>query len=81
MSDRKIRDAFAYPFKVLRDIFTNPPFVPEPEFTRFDLNALQGENAGRPSHSQLARATRKRARIPVLFLALVLIVLALIILG
>ena len=33
MSDR--RDLFAYPFKVLRDIFTNPPFMPEPEFTRF----------------------------------------------
>jgi hypothetical protein len=81
MSDGKIRDAFAYPFKVLRDIFINPPFVPEPEFTRFNLNALQGEDTPRPSHSQSARATTKRIRIPVLLLALFLILLALIILG
>jgi len=40
MSGQKLRDAFAYPFKVLRDIFANTPFVPEPEFRRFELNAL-----------------------------------------
>ena len=79
MSGRKLRDAFAYPFKVLRDIFTNPPFVPEPEFTRFDLNALRDENTENSSHSRLARATRDRIRIPVLLLALALILLALII--
>ena len=79
MSDRKLRDAFAYPFKVLRDIFANPPFVPEPEFTHFDLNALRGENTAHSRHSQLAQTTRDRIRIPVLLLALALIVLALII--
>jgi hypothetical protein len=79
MSDR--RDLFAYPFKVLRDIFTNPPFMPEPEFTRFDLNALRGKKTASSNHSKLARANRKRIGIPVLLLALVLIVLALIVLG
>jgi hypothetical protein len=76
----KLRDAFAYPLKVLRDIFINPPFVPEPEFTRFDLYALRGENTASSSHSQLTRAAKDRITIPVLLLALVLIVLALIIL-
>jgi hypothetical protein len=79
MSGQKLRDAFAYPFKVLHDIFANPPFVPEPEFTRFDLNALRDENAEHSSHSRLARTTRYRIRIPVLLLALALILLALII--
>jgi hypothetical protein len=80
MSDRKLTDAFAYPFKVLRDIFTNPPSVPEPEFTHLDLNALRDEKTAHAT-SKLARATRNRIGIPVLVLALVLIVLALIIFG
>jgi hypothetical protein len=79
MSGQKLRDAFVYPFKVLRDIFANPPFVPEPEFRRFDLNALKDENTEHSIHSKLARGTRDRIRIPVLLLALILIVLALII--
>jgi hypothetical protein len=26
----RVRDAFAYPFKVLRDVFTDLPSVPDP---------------------------------------------------
>jgi hypothetical protein len=81
MSDRRLRDAFAYPFKVLRDVFTNPPSVPEPEFTRFDLNALRDKKTAHASPSKLACATRDRVGIPVLLLVLVLIVLTLIILA
>jgi hypothetical protein len=32
---------FAWPFKVLRDLFRNPPFVAEPEFTPFDIASLR----------------------------------------
>jgi hypothetical protein len=32
-----------FPLKVLRDLF-RPPFVPDPEFTPFDLKALRGED-------------------------------------
>ena len=32
---------FAWPFKVLRDLFYNPPFVADPEFTPFDIDALR----------------------------------------
>jgi len=32
-----------FPLKVLRDLF-RPPFVPDPEFTPFDLTALRGED-------------------------------------
>jgi hypothetical protein len=32
-----------FPWKVLRDLF-RPPFVPDPEFTAFDLKALRGED-------------------------------------
>lgn len=83
MSDRSVRRVFAYPFKVLRDMFTDPPFVPEPEFTSLDLNALRGEDSeSRVSRqSKLAQARRERIGIPILLLALVLVVIALIILN
>jgi hypothetical protein len=81
ISERGVRHVFAYPFKVLRDMFTDPPFVPEPEFTSFDLSALRGEDSeGHVSRqSKLGQARRERIRIPILLLALVLVVLALII--
>jgi hypothetical protein len=82
-SDWRVRAAFAYPFKVLRDIFTDPPFAPEPEFTRFDLNALRDEDSTASStvfsRGNLARATRRKIRIPILLLGLILVVIALII--
>ena len=80
-SGGSVRDVFAYPFKVLRDIFTDPPFAPEPEFTRFDLNALRDSGASSTvlSRKNLARATRRKIRIPILLLALILVVIALII--
>jgi len=59
----RVRDAFAYPFKVLRDVFTDLPSVPDPEFTRFDLNALWVEDseAGRASEPRPVRAKRDSA--------------------
>jgi len=82
-SDWSVRDVFAYPFKVLREVFTDPPFVPEPEFTRFDLNALRAEDSTASStvssRGNSARATRRKIRIPILLLVLILVVIALII--
>jgi len=78
-----VRDAFAYPFKVLRDVFTDPPFVPDPEFTRFHLNALDDEDSKGCGASQprMVRAKRVKIRIPAWLLVLVGIVIALIIVG
>jgi hypothetical protein len=38
-----MRGPFAWPFKVLRDLFSNPPFVADPEFARIDMDALRGK--------------------------------------
>ena len=73
----KVRDAFAWPFKVLQDAFTNPPSVPDPEFTRLDLHALKAKD---PGSSQTPQPLRGRIRIPILLLLLVAIVIALILL-
>jgi hypothetical protein len=54
-TDPRMQGPFAWPFKVLRDLFRCPPFVADPEFTPFDLDALR---------SKLTRplpATRKSA--------------------
>ena len=81
----KVWDAFAWPFKVLGDVFTDHPIVPDPEFTGFDLKALRGEDPSVSSHvsnrQKSTRAGRKRVRIPILLIALVLILVALAILG
>ena len=79
----KVRDAIAYPFKVLRDVFTDPPFVPDPEFTRFDLSALEDEDSkgGGASQPRLVRAKIEKIRIPAWLLVLIGIVIALIIVG
>ena len=76
----KVRDAFAYPFKVLRDVFTNPPSMPDPEFKRFDLHALQdkGSEGSSAAKSRRIRARTEKIRIPVWLLVLVAIVIALI---
>ena len=76
----RVREAFAYPFKVLRDVFTDPPSVSDPEFTRFDLNALhdkysEGRSVSKP---RLIPARTEKISIPVWFLVLVAIVIALI---
>jgi hypothetical protein len=42
---------FSSPFKVLRDLFNSPPFVPDPEFAPFDMDALEGKWTRRVSHS------------------------------
>ena len=76
----RARDAFAYPFKVLRDVFTDPASVPDPEFTRFDLNALQdkGSEGSSVSKPRLIRARTEKITISVWLLVLVAIVIALI---
>jgi hypothetical protein len=78
----RVRDSFAYPFKVLGDVFTDLRSVPEPEFTRFDLNALRVEDS-ETEHGSEPRPVRvrKKIRIPVWLLVLVGIVIALIIVG
>jgi hypothetical protein len=84
-SDESVRNPFAYPLKVLRVMFTDPPSVPDQEFERFDLNALRGKDSEGSCDSSrrpgLARANRERVRIPILLLALVFILIALIIFG
>ena len=85
MSDSSLRDAFEWPFKVLHDVFTNPPFVPDPEFAPFDLSALRGQDAegSRDSLPRCERGRRSREKliIPVWFLVLALTVIALIAFG
>jgi hypothetical protein len=84
-SGQSARDPFAYPFKVLRDMFTDTRFVPDQEFARFDLTALRGKDSAGPVDStrrpKPARANRERVRIPVLLLALIFIAIALVIFG
>ena len=79
----RVRDAFAYPFKVLGDVLTDSPFVPDPEFTRFEVSALQGEDSEGSHRSQPrpVRAIREKLRIPAWLLVLVAILIALIIVG
>jgi hypothetical protein len=40
-TDPTMQGPFAWPFKVLHDLFSNPPFVADPEFTSFDIEALR----------------------------------------
>jgi hypothetical protein len=49
-TDPRMQGPFISPFKVLRDLFDNPPFVADPEFTPFDLGALRCKLT-RPSHN------------------------------
>ena len=79
----KVRDAFGWPFKVLHDAFTNPPSVPDPEFTRLDLGALQAKDpeGNQTAEPRLVQALRGKIRIPLLLLLLVAILIALILLG
>ena len=42
-TDLRMQGPFAWPFKVLRDLFRSPPFVPDPEFTPFDVDALRSK--------------------------------------
>ena len=78
----RVRDALAYPFKVLRDVFTDPPFVPDPEFTRFDLNALQAQDEGGGASKPMpVRPRREKVNIPVWLLVLVAVLIALMIVG
>jgi hypothetical protein len=79
----KVRDAFAWPFKTLRDAFTNPPSVPDPEFTRLDLDALQTKDpeGNQTPQPRPVQALRGKIRIPLLLLFLVAILIALILLG
>ena len=76
----KVRDAFAWPFKALHDVFANPHSVPDPEFTRLDLDALQakGLEGNQTPQPRLVQAQRGKIRIPLLLLLLVAILIALI---
>lgn len=42
--DPRMQAPFAWPFKVLYDLFHNPPFVADPEFTPFDLDVFRGKS-------------------------------------
>jgi hypothetical protein len=79
----RVRDAFGYPFKVLREVFTDPPFVPDPEFTRLDLSALEDKYSEgcRASKPARIRTRREKIKVPIWLLVLVAMVIALIILG
>lgn len=53
-ADPRVQGPFAWPFKVLRDLFRSPPFVADPEFTPFDMDALRStlrRPSPRPSKS------------------------------
>jgi hypothetical protein len=57
ISDLRLRDMFEWPFKVLHDLFANPPFVPDAEFRPFDLQAFREKSEASSSHS--STGTRK----------------------
>ena len=78
---------FAWPFKVLYDLFNRPPCVADPEFTPFDRDALQARWARRISHSStnpapvLLKIDRAKFTFLVWFIELILVpLLALVIL-
>jgi hypothetical protein len=51
VTDPRMQGPFASPFKVLRDLFNNPPFVADPEFAALDMDALEGKWTRRGSYS------------------------------
>jgi hypothetical protein len=87
ISDPRMQGPFAWPFKVLHDLFNSPPFVSDPEFTPFDMDALQGKWPRRISHSStnpapvLLKVDRAKFTFLVWFIELILVpLLALVIL-
>ena len=76
---------FAWPFKVLRDLFAEPPFVADPDFTPFDLDALRRKRARHeaphPAASPLNVLNLDRAKLVLLIWFLELIVLPLLVLA
>jgi hypothetical protein len=83
-----MRGPFAWPFKVLRDLFWDPPFVADPEFAPLDMDALRGKWSPKSSKSPETPASsvldmdRAQFIFWVWFLELILLpLLALIILG
>ncbi len=66
---------FAWPFKVLRDMFFSPPSAPEPKFTPFDLKVFRAKNF-RP-----LPVKGKKFRIHIWVIEIVLFLIALIIFG
>jgi hypothetical protein len=45
VSDPRMQGPLAWPFKVLRDVFRNPPFVADPEFSPFQVDILKRKPA------------------------------------
>ena len=79
VSDLRLRDMFEWPFKVLHDLFANPPFVPDAEFKPFDLKALSERSVASSSHP--ATGTRRKLIIPLWWLVLALGIVALVVFG
>lgn len=69
---------FAWPFKVLHDLFRNPPFVADPEFTPFDIDALRSKLTRPLAHTPKSRFLNVgRGRLPFLVWLIVLVVVTL----
>jgi hypothetical protein len=49
-TDPRMQGPFAWPFKVLHDLFHKPPFVADPEFSSFDIDALRCKRTQKASH-------------------------------
>ena len=63
----------AWPFKVLQDLFRNPPFVSEPNFSPFDLDALRSKGTPRsPRNPNSPWVNGVRAQLPFLVWLIVL---------
>jgi hypothetical protein len=86
-TDPRNQGLFAWPFKVLHDLFCNPPFVADPEFTPFEIDAVQAKSAREispaPKTYKLALIDIDRSQLTLfIWLAeLILVLIALIVLG
>ena len=86
-TDPRMQGPFAWPFKVLHDLFRKPPFVADPEFTSFDIDALRGKSTQKNSDSlntpksSWLNIDSAQLVFLVWFVELILVLLALLIVG
>lgn len=77
-ADPGTQELFAWPFKVLHDLFHKPPFVADPEFTRFDFDALRSKLPRPLLHTpKLTFRQAGRGRLPLLLWLIVVVLMTL----
>ncbi len=78
--DERSSSPFAWPFKVIRDLFNSRPSVPEPDFEPLNLSALRGKGIRLPGYSRSALVRLNRTQLTFLVWIFELIVLPLLLL-